>query len=64
MQGTAEEKPFNRAEEETLLNLAKRCLDKLFEDQRKAIGNEVLPKPAPKTFGSLGSVFDNALKTK
>ena len=47
-----------------MLNLAKRGLDKLFEDQRKAIGNEALPKPAPKTFGSLGSVFDNALKTK
>ena len=64
VQGTAEEKPFTRAELDTMLNLAKRGLDKLFEDQRKAIGNEALPKPAPKTFGSLGSVFDNALKTK
>ena len=64
VQGTAEEKPFTREELDTMLNLAKRGLDRLFEDQRKAVGNEALPKPSPKTFGSLGSVLDNALKTK
>ena len=62
VQGTAEEKPFTRAELDAMLNLAKRGLDRLFEEQRRAVGDEALPKPSPKNFGNLGSVLDKALR--
>ncbi len=52
IQGTAEEVPFDRANLGTLLDLAKGGLDKLFEAQRTAIGNDPIPTNAP--FGSLG----------
>lgn len=64
VQGTAEEVPFTREELDRMLNLAKRGLDRLFEEQRKAIGGQPIPQPAPKSFGSLGMSLDNALKNQ
>ena len=62
VQGTAEEKPFTREELDTMMNLAKRGLDRLFEEQRKLTAAEALPKPSPQSFGNLGNILDNALK--
>ena len=62
VQGTAEEVPFSREELDKMLDLAKRGLDALFEEQRKVIGGQPIPKPSPKSFGSLGETLDNALK--
>ena len=45
-----------------MLDLAKHGLDTLFEEQRKAIGDQPPPKPSPKSFGSLGESLDNALR--
>jgi hypothetical protein len=62
VQGTAEEVPFSREELDKMLDLARRGLDSLFEEQRKVIGTDPIPKPSPKSFGSLGETLDNALK--
>ncbi|MBO7147079.1 MAG: ribonuclease PH [Lentisphaeria bacterium] len=64
VQGTAEEVPFSREELDKMLNVAKRGLDVLFEEQRKIIGDIPTPKPSPKSFGSLGDSLDYALKNK
>ncbi|MBO5725335.1 MAG: hypothetical protein J6S58_10955, partial [Lentisphaeria bacterium] len=62
VQGTAEEVPFDRNELNTMLDLAQKGLHTLFEEQRKAIGTDVTPKPSAKSFGNLGDTLENALK--
>lgn len=64
VQGTAEEVPFDRSELDKMLDIAQKGLNSLFEEQRKAIGDIVTPKPSPKAFGSLADTLDNALKNK
>ncbi|MBR2434935.1 MAG: ribonuclease PH [Lentisphaeria bacterium] len=57
VQGTAEEEPFSREDLDKLLALASDGLKKIFEAQNKIIELEPVPKPDPKTFGSLGDAL-------
>jgi len=57
IQGTAEEEPFEKEQLDKMLSVAKSGLDRLFEAQRKIVGNAPPPSNAP--LGNLGDILSN-----
>jgi len=58
VQGTAEEKPFSKEDLDTMLDLARTGLERIFDAQKKAIASAPMPQPEPgSALGTLGDAF-------
>lgn len=57
IQGTAEEEPFSKEQLDKLLEIAQKGLSKIFEAQRKLVGDAPPPSNAP--LGNLGEMLSN-----